>query len=353
MKAEQDEVSLKDLLLKIINVVRYLLSKWVVFLIFGIIGGGLGIVYAVLQKPVYTGGLTFVLSNDSKPSGGLASLAGQFGLDMGALSGGNGAFEGENIIELLKSRRIIKGAIFKTVPEANETLINIIGEKGPFFKKWAKDKYLQQFIPFPRSADSVNGVQDSLVTVIHTYIVKQYLTINKPDKKLSFYQVTTNSPVEAVSIHLTKNVVDEAAKMYIETKTKTAHDNLAMLQHEADSLREKLGGAIYSSANKVDETFNLNPALQVRRAPIQQGQVQTQVLGTAYGEVVKNLEIAKITLQKEMPLYQVIDAPSQPLVKVKTSKAKTGAIGILLALVLTAGYLLMRRMFTIDTKETI
>jgi uncharacterized protein involved in exopolysaccharide biosynthesis len=86
-----------------------------------------------------------------------------------------------------------------------------------------------------------------------------------------------------------------------------------MLQHEADSLRNLLGIAITATASQADLTFNLNPAYQVQRSGSQKSQIQATVLGTAYGEVVKNLELAKITLQKQTPLYQVIDEPSLPL----------------------------------------
>ena len=86
-----------------------------------------------------------------------------------------------------------------------------------------------------------------------------------------------------------------------------------MLQNEADSLRRVLGGAITSAGSQTDLTFNLNPAYQVQRAGAQQSQASAAALGQAYGQVLQNLEIAKITLQRETPLYQIIDEPTLPL----------------------------------------
>ena len=326
MQSKKNEVSLKEILLIVKQWWAYLLSKWLVIALVGLIGGVLGVVYAILKKPVYTGTLTFVLSNDNKSSGGIASIAGQFGLDINA-SGSSGAFDGDNIVELLKSRRIIKGALFKKLPSGKETLINLIGDEFGFFTGWRKNEHVSKEIPFPADVTKISGVQDSLVSVMQATLVKYNLSIIKPDKKLSFYQVNATTVNEHISVCLTKSIVNEAANFYIETKTKTARANLDMLKHEADSLRSRLSGTIYASADKIDQTFNLNPALQTQRAPIQQNQVQAQVLGAAYGEVVKNLEIAKITLQKETPLYQIIDEPELPLTRVKFGRLKGLVLG--------------------------
>lgn len=138
--------------------------------------------------------------------------------------------------------------------------------------------------------------------------------------------------------------MDQTAKFYIETKTSLAKQNLLMIQQEADSLRQLLGMTIVSTAAETDRTFNLNPALQQQRSSVQKGQFRTTVLGTAYGEVIKNLEIAKITLQREKPLYQIIDMPNEPLKKNKLSKQKGLIYGGLIGTILMSLVLLYRGM---------
>jgi capsule polysaccharide export protein KpsE/RkpR len=107
--------------------------------------------------------------------------------------------------------------------------------------------------------------------------------------------------------------------------------NLRMLQREADSLRGVLSGAISTTASEAERTFNLNPALQAQRAPAQKSQVRATVLATAYGEVVRHLEIAKIALQKEIPLYQIIDEPEMPLKAKKPSGLLFSLIGAIIS----------------------
>ncbi|MGH2644300.1 MAG: Wzz/FepE/Etk N-terminal domain-containing protein, partial [Chitinophagaceae bacterium] len=66
--APSDEISLKELILKLQAGYRYLRSKWVIILIAAIIGGGLGLIYSILKKPQYIATLTFALEEKSQGS---------------------------------------------------------------------------------------------------------------------------------------------------------------------------------------------------------------------------------------------------------------------------------------------
>jgi uncharacterized protein involved in exopolysaccharide biosynthesis len=64
----------------------------------------------------------------------------------------------------------------------------------------------------------------------------------------------------------------------------------------------------------------------VNRAPSAKRQVDVQANTAILTELVKQTELAKVTLRKETPLIQVIDRPILPLPKEKFGKGK----GILL-----------------------
>jgi len=340
IQESNDEITVKELFLKIKSVFIFLLSKWLILLIAGIIGGGVGLLIAIYTKPTYTGKLTFVLSTGSK-EGGLSGLASQYGFDMG--SSGNDVFSGDNILTLFKSQRMLKLVLFKKPPARNDILANIIVKEWEWDKKWMEKKRINNQFPFPKDTAKLTPVQDSLVREVYGRILKKDLTVKRTDKKLSVYEVSTTSTHEIFACYLTRYLMDETANFYIETKTSLAKLNLRMLQQEADSLRGLFGGVISSTAAEVDRTFGLNPALQVQRAQVQKGQVHATVLATAYGEVVKNLEIAKITLRKETPLYQIIDVPEMPLKVKKASKLKYIIFGGGLIFFLIAGFLLIRK----------
>ena len=118
---------------------------------------------------------------------------------------------------------------------------------------------------------------------------------------------------------------------------------MLILERQTDSIRRELNGAITGVAVANDNTFNLNPALNVRRAPSARRQVDVQANTAILTELVKQSELAKVTLRKETPLIQIIDKPILPLPKEKFGKAKGILIGGFLFGFLTVLYLLIKK----------
>ena len=119
-----------------------------------------------------------------------------------------------------------------------------------------------------------------------------------------------------------------------------------ILERQTDSIRSELNGAITGVAVANDNTFGLNPAMNVRRAPSARRQVDVQANTAILTELVKQTELAKVTLRKETPLIQVIDQPILPLKKEKFGKAKGIVTGGFLAGFLVVLGLVVRRLFT-------
>ena len=146
---------------------------------------------------------------------------------------------------------------------------------------------------------------------------------------------------KAFSETLAKQVSD----FYVDTKSKKARMNMAILQHQTDSIRAELNGAITGVAVANDNTFMLNPALNVNRAPSAKRQVDVQANTAILTELVKQTELAKVTLRKETPLIQVIDRPILPLPIEKFGKAKGIVLGGILAGFLVTLGLILKRIF--------
>ena len=62
-------------------------------------------------------------------------------------------------------------------------------------------------------------------------------------------------------------------------------------------------------------------------------------------QLVAQLEMAKVTLRKETPLIQVVDAPILPLEKDKPSKLLSMIIGGLIAAFLSVLYLTLSKLY--------
>jgi uncharacterized protein involved in exopolysaccharide biosynthesis len=340
MNEEIHVIEVKDISRKMASLSFYLKRKFFILLIAGAVGGLIGFLIALTAKPTYVGSLTFVLS--SGKSSDISGLANQFGFDFG--NSNNDIFSGDNILALFTSKRMVQQALFKKLPGQNEILANLIVREWGWDDVWKKNTRLKGAFPFPTDITATTGVQDSLLREIHDKILEKNLAVSRLDKKLSIYTLKTTSSNQLFSCYLTRYLMYETANFYINTKTSVSRTNLQMLQHEADSLKRLLGYSITSTASQADATYNLNPAMQVQRSSVQKGQVNTTVIGTAYGEVVKNLELARINLQKEMPLYQILDEPSLPLKLKKESKFKSVFVGFFLAFVPTLLFLILARL---------
>jgi hypothetical protein len=242
----------------------------------------------------------------------------------------------------MKSKKMIQDVLLKE-PDGKTTMLNTLTNDLKLNEGWKENERTKNVYPFPNELLKMSPVQDSLLRGICAVIQENMLEVSKPEKDKNIYVVKTTSENELFAYYFTTYLVNATSAFYIETKTSAARRNLAMLQKEADSLRYILGGAIVATGAQTDQTFNLNPAYQVQRSGAQQSQVRVVALGEAYGEVLKNLEIAKITLLKETPLYQVIDEPSLPLIMERPGKLTNLIIGGFIGAFLIIVYLTIRK----------
>jgi hypothetical protein len=347
-QVDNDEISLKELLLKLKEWWTYLLSQWKLIIGVAFIGALLGLAYAWTSKPIYKAEFSFVLE-DEKSSGGLGGalgLASQFGLDLGG-GGGGGVFAGDNLLELMKSRSMVQKALLSPVniQGKNQSLAEFYISLKGMRKGWEGKTYLKSLnYPIHADVNKFNRVQDSVLMGIHQDIIKNLLSVAKVDKKLSILKVTVNSEDEIFSKAFTEALVSVVSIFYVETKTKKSTDNVAILQHQTDSVRNQLNRAISGVAQSNDAIPNLNAARQVLRSSGQQRQIDVQANTAILTELVKNLEISKLSLRKETPLIQVIDRPVLPLAVDRFGKARGILIGGFFAGFLVVVFLIGKRL---------
>jgi uncharacterized protein involved in exopolysaccharide biosynthesis len=344
---DSDEISLKELILKLQEWWSYLLGQWKLIIYVAFIGSLLGLGYAFTQKPVYKAEFSFVLE-DEKGGGGLGGalgLASQFGLDLGG-GGGGGIFAGDNLLELMKSRSMVQKALLSpiNVSGKSQSLADYYISMNEMRKGWeGKTQLASLTYPINSDVNQFNRVQDSVLMAMHQDVIKNLLTVAKVDKKLSILKVSVQSEDELFSKTFTEALVSEVSKFYVETKTKKSSTNVAILQHQTDSVRNQLNRAISGVAQSSDAIPNLNAARQVLRSSGQQRQIDVQANTAILTELVKNLELSKLSLRKETPLIQVIDKPILPLPVQKFGKTKGLLLGGFLGGFLVVIFLIGRK----------
>jgi len=347
-----DEISLKDLILKIQEWWRYFLSKWLIILITGIIGGAIGLAYAFIKKPIYKAELSFALQDEKSGGGGLSSalgLASQFGIDLGG-GGGGSEFSGDNLLELMKSRSIVEKVLLTPVivKGKRETLAEYYIEFNKINESWKGKSELENLCFLPDADRSKFTLkQDSILGVFHKNLIKDNLTVDKVDKKLSIITLSVKSTSEVFSKYFTEILARVVSDFYVQTKTEKAAKNVAILQHQTDSVRSVLNAGISGVALSIDAAPNPNPSLQTLHVPSQRRQVDVTTNTAILGELVKNLEIAKMSLLQDTPLIQVIDRPILPLEVERISKVKGLTIGAIIAIIFAVFVLAIKRLFRI------
>lgn len=350
--AQGNEITLKELILKIKEWWQYLWGKkWIVIAV-GVVGSLLGLGYSFTKQPIYTATTTFVLESGEKSAGlgAYAGVASMMGIDLGGAGGG--IFQGDNILDLYMSRKMIEKTLFSPVDSVSkQSLIERYITINKIREGWENSQLKDIHFTITDYKKKWNNptqqrLCDSVIGKIVQDISKGYLTVAKPDKKLSKIQVDVKSGDEVFSKRFNEELVKNVNDFYVQTKTKKSLDNVAILQHKTDSVRAVMNGAIYSAIAVVDATPNLNPTRQVQRAaPAQRAQFSAETNKAILGSLVQNLEMSKMALLKETPLIQVIDEPVYPLGKEKFGKVKAILLGGLLFGFLSIIILFVRKIY--------
>jgi len=340
---DEDEISLKELLQKAKTWWHYLLSKWWLILLFGLLGGAIGLAKALLTKPKYTAHLSFAIIEKTSGTSGLADLASSFGVS-GLGGGGDNVFSGDNLLEIIQSRHAIEQTLLTPVDfnGKHENLVEAYIQFNDLRKVWQKSKNLalrQIRYPVGQKRESFSRLQDSILYTIYDGLIKsQALSVARKDKKLSVVNADFTSKNELFSKLFLETLMSETYQFYRDTKTSQSRANIATMQVSADSVKHLYESALYKGASY--SQVNINPALQLAAVPGIKQQNNAQLYATVYAEILKNLETLKLDLARETPLVQMIDTPRLPLKKERFGKAKGIVMGGLIGGVLIVVYLL-------------
>lgn len=313
MESNKEEYTLADFLYDVKAFKIQLFGKWGLILLFSCVGAGLGIVYYSMQKPKYEAACTFVLEEKQSGVGGLSGLASQFGIDIGGLSGGGSIFAGDNILDILKSKRVVTQVLLSTIDNQGSeslTLVDFYLELTGRKKKWKKNPHLAA-INFKNANLSMSPVQDSVLNIVFKAIIKENLIADRLNNKGTIIKVLVKAENDSFARLMAERLVDEASKMYLNIKTGTALANINRMQRRSDSLLALLNNKSYVAA--AVQPLDANPGITTARVPVEIASRDKTVIATLYTEVTKNLEASKMILAQQTPIIQVLDKPDLTL----------------------------------------
>ena len=287
--------------------IKYLFSRKIFIIIISILFSLTGFIFVYFTKQTYQATITFVAeSNGGDKLGSYAGIAAQFGIDLSGAA--SSAFEGENLLEIFRSRLLIESTLKSKKSDGNSFLNDYVVNHKMITK--ANEKLF--------FSSTNTRFSDSLSNEVYKKIVTEQLYIDRKDKKVTLIVLQMVDISESFAKEFIEKLCLNTIEYYTNYKTKKTYQNLSILQVQADSLNKVINNRIFDVASIND--LNVNPLKQIIKVPSQRKNVDLTVASAVYTEVLKQLEIAKISFRKESPLIQIIDTPKYPLKKMRMGK---------------------------------
>jgi uncharacterized protein involved in exopolysaccharide biosynthesis len=342
---DSDEISLKDLILKVKNLWKLFLSKIKTILLISLIGGALGLVNAWMSKPVYEAKMTFVMRAESNNM--LSSLSGLTSL-LGAGTSAASASPMDRILELLGSDRIIGEALLSesTIEGKNDLIINHLIALEELKDKWKKDTILN-VVSFSKSDqfETLSYAQRKAIKYLKGFVASEKggILTKGFDKKSGVINIAVSYANEALSIALTNAIYNKIVDFYSKESMSNITSKLEVLQNKVDSIKNALGYTQSASAKQMDQGLGI--LLQQDRVQQKNLSIKENMLILMYGEAQKNLEQLSFIQATTSPTFSIIDQPYSPITPVKKSKTLYTLTWSILLGFFSFGFLLARSWF--------
>ena len=288
----KDEITLKELILKINEFFQEIIKNWILILLVAI-PFVLIFFYQTYKKPInYTSELTFMINDDEGGLGSLGGLAASFGLG----GGGSGEFNLEKMLSLLKSRNIIQKGLFERTElnEKEDYFANHIIREYNFHEEWQDSKSLKDFFFTNDKIDEFTRVENLVLKILHRRIIgsvqtKGFLNSNI-NEETGIMSLKIESINEDLSIDLLNTLFEKLSSFYVNKAIEKQRETYQVTKNKTDSLLRVMN-YVQSRLLKVKDTHR-NTTLNQYRSEELKLERDYQISLVAYGEAMKNKEIA-------------------------------------------------------------
>ena len=338
--SENKEIELKEVFSTISELKKELHSNLFKIFLLVISFTVLSLVFSLAQDPRYKAELSFVVEDTQKsaPLSSMSGLASQFGFDM--FSSSNSTFSQANIMDLLKSRGVISKTLLQ---KSNYT------DKSDFFI----DSYLKinsinndwneiQSLKHLNFHDKLTIIHDSIITLVWQKIIEEDISVEIKNDETDIIYLSFTCSDEKFAKFFSESLISEMSRMYISYQTKQSTNTISFLQNRADSVFVELEKAEQEFARVKD----INQRIIKASGRLKELQLMrnVEVLNTMYLELVKNIEVSKLTLLNQTPIIQVIDKPILPLEDTKMSIFLVLLITIFISTTFSVIYIVLKKL---------
>ena len=345
---QEEQISTKDLIKKILGVFALIGSQWKLLLISIAIGTLVSIIIDVkdIKETEYSGEIQFNLEsggNGQNAMGGFGGLASAFG--MGGMGGttSNDLFSGGNFGLMVSSKALYEKALMKEVTVAGKKslFINFYKDSSDIAKKeWGGDllhepdkkSIAYRFVP-KKPSDFTKDENVMIATIYEKLAAQTQLKPLDKNGSIMILSCVTNS--ELLTKIWVETLLESLSEFYVEVRTRKTREiydiqvkRLRELEGKLNSTDRQLATTTFQNLNAVDPT-----------APMKQQQLNRSntFISNQYFTQMATVEQLKMALINQTPLFTVLQPVRLPLLQ-KTytigGSTKTGAfLGFFLCLV--------------------
>lgn len=308
------------------------------------------LLYYTIEKSKYEASASFVLMEGAgSKGGGLASLGSQFGIDIGSLGGqSNNIFSGDNIFDIFRTRTIVEKVLLSEFNDPNngstkQTFADAYVKMYPSFVKtiiFGNKTLVGAFYGYDNNLHP-DRVKDSVLSKIFEKLIKNNLIVQKSNKKGSIIQVVITTNNELFSKRFTEKLIETVKTFYLNINNTNTQIVLLGLQKKADSLQ----GLLYQKSFQSSSLFNMNSGLKSYSATEELSQRDKTVAYALYSEVVKNIELTKMSQAQQTPIFQIVETPRLPLKNKKLELYELFLIGLLGGILISFCHAVLKYIF--------
>jgi uncharacterized protein involved in exopolysaccharide biosynthesis len=338
---KDDEIDLIALLKTVFVARRFVIKTTILFAV-------LGIILAVVSPTKYTASSTFVpqLSEGqtNSPLGGLASLA---GINVSAIMGGQPQEISPSLYPQIAESVPYRLALLDATVESNTSFRDyILSQSGgvailPLLKKYT--------IGLPglllkKQTDNNENLDTSLFQITEQdkdlfELLAQVVSIEVDDQE-GLVSISVEFADRMVAAQLAQAATDLLQSNVIAFKSQSARNNLDFIESQFESKRKEFEEIQDSIAIFKDQNLNITSALYQNQ--LTRLESQFTVISSVFQELAGQVEQAKIQVNKDTPIFTIIEPVSVPLERSKPKRTKTVIIWTFLGGVFSVGWVLVK-----------
>ena len=316
---KDDEIDLITLLKTVFVARRFVIKTTILFTV-------LGIILAVVSPTKYTASSTFVpqLSEGqtNSPIGGLASLA---GINLSAIMGGQPQEISPSLYPQIAESVPYRLALLDATVKSNTSFRDyILSQSGgvailPLLKKYT--------IGLPglllnKQTDNNENLDTSLFQITEQdkdffELLAQVVSIEVDDQE-GLVSISVELADRMVAAQLAQAATDLLQSNIIAFKSQSARNNLDFIESQFESKRKEFEEIQDSIAIFKDQNLNITSALYQNQ--LTRLESQFTVISSVFQELAGQVEQAKIQVNRDTPIFTIIEPVSVPLERSKPKR---------------------------------